>query len=80
MKQGIKHVRLDPELQEYKERIGQKAFSKLYRHYYGQARCNLSSNSGRTEPLPGSKIDELKQKYRNGVPAGELESWLANNC
>lgn len=76
----MKRVRLDPELQEYKERIGQKMFSRLYRHYWGQARFNQRSNSGRVEPLPRSRINELKQKYRNGVPKGELESWLANDC
>lgn len=72
----MKRVRLDPELQEYKERIGQKMFSRLYRHYWGQARFNQCSNSGRVEPLPDSKIDELKQKYKHDVPEGELESWL----
>lgn len=69
--------KLDRELQAYKEQVGDTEYQRLYRLYYSRTH-RVCAYSGREEPLPAARLVEIKAKYKEGVPKGEVERWLSH--
>lgn len=65
----------DNELKQYKIRVGADQYDKEYHLLYIKSKSN-KRHSGRRYDNPPEKLQELKEKYKNGVPAGEVEKWL----
>lgn len=58
--------KLDNELMEYKEKIGADEFKLLYNRLYQEAK-GKKRFSGEVYTNPTSKINAIKNKYKNGV-------------
>ena len=69
----------DPELAEYHDRIGAEEYKKQYTSLYEKTKYNRKYNrrySGRKYVNSDSKIQALKEKYKNGVPEKEINKML----
>lgn len=66
---------VDPELAEYYDRIGAEEYKKQYASLYQMGKYN-ARYSGRKYVNSESKIQALKDKYKNGVPEKEINKML----
>lgn len=52
---------------------------KLFRRYFSMVRSRYKSgtrHSKKREPNTPERLAFIREKYKNGVPAGEVESWI----
>lgn len=65
----------DPELAEYHDRIGAEEYKKQYTSLYEKTKYNRRYSRRKYENSD-SRIQALKEKYKNGVPKGEINKML----
>lgn len=65
----------DPELAAYRELIGAKEYKIQYTSLYNKAKYN-TRYSGKTYTNSDSKIQSIKEKYKNGVSKEEINKML----
>lgn len=69
--------RIEPELQELHDELGSKAYLKLYAHIYTKTLNSGNKRySGKRYCNTKEKLEAIKMKYANGVPAGEIEKMV----
>lgn len=69
--------RIEPELQELHDELGSKAYLKLYAHIYTKTLNSGNKRySGKRYCNTKEKLEAIKMKYTNGVPAGEIEKMV----
>ena len=69
--------RIEPELQELHDKLGSKAYLKLYAHIYTKTLNSGNKRySGKRYCNTKEKLEAIKMKYANGVPAGEIEKMV----
>ena len=69
--------RIEPELQELHDELGSKAYLKLYAHIYTKTLNSGNKRySGKRYCNTKEKLEVIKMKYANGVPAGEIEKMV----
>ena len=67
----------DPELIEFREQMGSKAYNRLYIYIYGKTRAHGEKRfSGKHYKNTPERISALREKYKNGVPDGTIEKML----
>lgn len=70
---------LDPELSEYRSKIGNEKFKKIQRNYCIKSKCirdnNLRASRKRYENSE-EKLMEIKEKYKNGVTMDILKEFV----
>ena len=72
--------RIEPELQELHDKLGSKAYLKLYAYIYTKTLNSGSKRySGKRYTNSSEKLAALKKKYADGVPAGIIEQMLRIN-
>lgn len=65
----------DPELAEYHDRIGAEEYKKQYASLYQMGKYN-ARYSRMKYTNSKSKIDAIREKYKNGIPKGEINRML----
>lgn len=69
--------RIEPELQELHDKLGSEAYLKLYAHIYTKTLNSGNKRySGKRYCNTKEKLEAIKMKYANGVPAGEIEKMV----
>ncbi len=66
--------KVDPELCELRALLGAKEYKRTYVNVYQRTRTHGEVRfSGEHYKNSAEKINQLKEKYKNGVPAGTIE-------
>ena len=68
---------VDPDLLDYRARIGADDYERLYRNVYQKTRTHGELRfSGKHYENSAERIQALREKYKNGVPDGTIEKML----
>lgn len=71
----MKH--LEGELQEIHDKLGAKAYLKLYAHIYTKTLNSGGKRySGKRYSNSKEKLEAIRKKYADGVPVGEIEKMV----
>lgn len=66
----------DKELVEYKKSVGKKEYLRQYHTLYVFARDCKERNSGLEYKNDAEKLNRLKEKYKSGVKAQDINEML----
>lgn len=69
----------DPDFEILVQEMGKKNFRRLYNTLYTGSRYHAKTNkraSGKTYENSPEKLQAIKEKYKNGIPEGEIEKWF----
>lgn len=71
----MKH--LEGELREIHDKLGAKAYFKLYAHIYTKTLNSGGKRySGKRYSNSKEKLEAIRKKYADGVPVGEIEKMV----
>lgn len=66
----------DKELKEYQNQIGVKEYSKQYHKIYNLSKITNKRFSGKDYENSEERLNEIKEKYKNGVTKEILDEML----
>lgn len=66
----------DEELRGYQQLIGRTEYSRQYVQLYQEARQKKTRYSGKQYTNTKEHLQALKDKYKNGVPAGTIKAMI----
>ena len=69
---------MDKELKEYCDRIGRKEYRKEYCRLYSEAKQHKERYSKLEYKNSKEKINQIKEKYKNGVTPEILAEFIKN--
>lgn len=69
---------MDKELKEYRNRIGTKEYRKEYHKLYSEVKQHKERYSKLEYENSKEKINQIKEKYKNGVTPEILAEFIKN--